>query len=229
MWRPAVFSDSLAQLKCGRKRLLRKRPLPDTRPEMTREEDLSTVEAGAQAAPRLPGPHGDGRRSQGDRGPAGPRAQAPLGLTSRTASVPAERQGGIGRLTKRPEFLAAATGRRFHTGRMTLQGRRRDADGPAGLRVGFTLTRKVGHATERNRIRRRLRSAVAEAGLPFRAEPVDVVIIGRREAFAAPFPTLLDDLARGLAAVIHPSHSDPSGRRDRSRAPRPAAADGSRS
>ena len=47
----------------------------------------------------------------------------------------------IGRLTKRPEFLAAAAGRRFHTERLTLQGRLREAtadDGP-GLRFGFTV------------------------------------------------------------------------------------------
>ena len=111
----------------------------------------------------------------------------------------------VGRLTKRPEFLAAASGRRFHTDRLSLQGRRRD-EGEAieGLRVGFTVTKRVGHATERNRIRRRLRSAVAEAGLTFRTEPVDVVVIGRREAMAAPYSTLVDDLSRGLGAVTRP-------------------------
>ena len=108
----------------------------------------------------------------------------------------------VGRLTKRPEFLAAASGRRFHTDRMSLQGRRRDeAEAIDGLRVGFTITKRVGHATERNRIRRRLRSAASEAGLGYRTEPVDVVVIGRREAIAAPYAMLVDDLSRGLAAV----------------------------
>ena len=67
-----------------------------------------------------------------------------------------------GRLTKRAEFLAAASGRRFHTERMTVQGRLRDGDG-AGLRFGLTVTKKVGHATERNRIKRRLRAAIRDA------------------------------------------------------------------
>ena len=112
------------------------------------------------------------------------------------------RHPAIGRLTKRPEFLAAASGRRFHTERMTLQARRRGQDEPAeGLRVGFTLTKKVGHATERNRIRRRLRSAAIEACPAFAAEPVDVVVIGRLPAFSAPYPTLVEDLSRGLATV----------------------------
>ncbi|NNM73503.1 ribonuclease P protein component [Enterovirga aerilata] len=114
-------------------------------------------------------------------------------------------EAALGRLTKRPEFLAAATGRRFHTERMSLQGLRRpERDGAAGLRVGFTVTKRVGHATERNRIRRRLRSAVAEAGLAFAAEPADIVVIGRRDALSAPYATLIEDLSRGLAAVTRP-------------------------
>ena len=67
--------------------------------------------------------------------------------------------GRIGRLTKRRDFLAAASGRRFHSERLTLQGRVRPtpSDGePAqdsvGLRVGLTVTKRVGHATERNRV-----------------------------------------------------------------------------
>jgi ribonuclease P protein component len=114
------------------------------------------------------------------------------------------------RLTSRPDFLAAAAGRRFHTERMSVQGLRR-ADS-SGLRVGFTLTKRVGHATERNRIRRRLRAAVLEASRPFAAEPVDVVVIGRREAFAAGYPLLVADLARALATVIKqkPARARPS-------------------
>src|SRR4051794_12119564 len=68
-----------------------------------------------------------------------------------------------GRLTKRREFLAAASGRRFHTERMTVQGLVRDD--ASGLRFGLTVTKKVGHATERNRIRRRLRQAFRHAAV----------------------------------------------------------------
>ena len=115
------------------------------------------------------------------------------------------RDTALGRLTKRPEFLAAASGRRFHTERMSLQGRRReDAETIEGLRIGFTVTKRVGHATERNRIRRRLRSAIAEAGSAFASEPVDIVVVGRRDALAAPFSTLIEDLSRGLKAVTRP-------------------------
>jgi len=119
----------------------------------------------------------------------------------------------IGRLTKRPEFLAAASGRRFHTTRLTLQGRMRaesDAE-PHRLRFGFTLTKRVGHATERNRIKRRLRAAASEAGAPFADRIVDVVVIGRREALASPYRILVEDLARGLAIVTRPKSSGPRG------------------
>ena len=181
---------------------------------MTREEDLSTVEAGAQAAARLSRPDGDGRRPQGHRSAPGARAQAPLGLISRAAWVRTRRETALGRLTKRPEFLAAATGRRFHTERLSLQGRRRDgAESLGGLRIGFTITKRVGHATERNRIKRRLRAAMGEAGADGAAVPIDLVVIGRRDALAAEYSTLVDDLRRAIHVLTKPK-PDRGPRRD---------------
>ena len=120
----------------------------------------------------------------------------------------------IGRLTQRSDFLAAAGGRRFHTERFSAQGRLRgeiaakssDESGasPEGLRIGFTITKRVGHATERNRIRRRLRAALrtAEATLPSPA--ADVVLIARRPALSAAFETLVEDLRRAVPIVTKP-------------------------
>ncbi len=107
----------------------------------------------------------------------------------------------IGWLTKRSDFVAAASGRRFHTERMTLQGRPRGQDG-LGLRFGLTVTKKVGHATERNRIKRRLRAALHSAA-PDDERPgdVDVVVIGRRDILAADFEALIADLRRALTTV----------------------------
>jgi ribonuclease P protein component len=107
-----------------------------------------------------------------------------------------------GRLTKRREFLAAASGRRFHTERMTVQGLVRDD--AKGLRFGLTVTKKVGHATERNRIRRRLRQAFRHAAVDHGGRNADVVVIGRRPALAAAFPLLVGDLQRALAIVTRP-------------------------
>lgn len=117
----------------------------------------------------------------------------------------------IERLRRRPDFLAAAGGRRFHTERMTGQGRLRDAavtDDPKALRVGFTITKRVGHATERNRIRRRLRAAVAAVADDLPIVPADIVLIARRPALDAAFDTLKDDLRRAVSAVVKPRGSD---------------------
>lgn len=122
----------------------------------------------------------------------------------------------VRRLRRRPDFLAAAAGRRFHTDRITAQGRRRAADEvrdgrPAeGLHLGFTVTKRVGHAPERNRIRRRLRRAVDLAALDHAALPVDVVVVARRPCLDAPFETLVDDLRRALAVVTKPRGADAS-------------------
>jgi ribonuclease P protein component len=113
----------------------------------------------------------------------------------------------IGRLTKRSEFVAAAAGRRFHTERMTVQGLARpDAAGDGGprLRIGFTATKRVGHATERNRMRRRLRAAALEALGPRSDIPVDLVVIARRPLLGADYRALVTDLERAVAAVAKP-------------------------
>jgi ribonuclease P protein component len=115
----------------------------------------------------------------------------------------------IERLKKRPDFLAAAEGRRFHTERMTAQGRLRNPDMCPGLRLGFTITKRVGHATERNRIRRRLRAAVGlvAADLPdaLASLPADIVLIARRSALDASFEVLTEDLRRAIPAVTRPA------------------------
>ena len=116
----------------------------------------------------------------------------------------------VRRLRRRPDFLAAAGGRRFHTDRLTAQGRLRATDevrdgGPAvGLHLGFTVTKRVGHAPERNRIRRRLRRAVDLAAVDLAACACDVVVVARRPSLDAPFETLVDDLRRALAVVTKP-------------------------
>lgn len=120
-----------------------------------------------------------------------------------------DRAASIGRLTKRQDFVAAASGRRFHTERMTVQGRLRAEDG-LGLRFGFTVTKKVGHATERNRIKRRLRTAVVPAAVGHAALDLDVVVIGRRDILTADYPALVEDIARALRVVSKPKVRHPA-------------------
>lgn len=76
--------------------------------------------------------------------------------------------------------------------------RRRRGDGDDGVRVGFTVTRKMGGAVVRNRIKRRLRAAVREIA-PLHAEAgCDYVLIARRAAFDRNYADLLDDTKRAL-------------------------------
>ncbi len=104
------------------------------------------------------------------------------------------------RLKRRAEFLRVASkGRKAAVHGLVLQALARDDAGP--VRVGFTVTKKVGNAVIRNRTKRRLREA---ARLLLRAAPVqgvDLVLIGRDTTRSRPFSMLVDDLRRGLAKL----------------------------
>ncbi len=103
-------------------------------------------------------------------------------------------------LKKRPDFLAAARGRREVTPGFVLQARNRGEDGPA--RVGFTCSKKVGNAVARNRAKRRLRE-IARLVLPSHARPGwDYVLIGRAGTTATrDFIQLQADLRAALAKL----------------------------
>lgn len=100
------------------------------------------------------------------------------------------------RLRQRADFLAVANGARANSAAFVLQGRRRDDDGP--IRVGFTVTKKNGTATERNRIRRRLRELVKRLDVLSMRPHSDYVLVGRRAALNRDFATMLDDLRSAL-------------------------------
>ena len=72
------------------------------------------------------------------------------------------------------------------------------SDGDEAKRVGFTVTKKVGGAVVRNRMKRRLR-ALAREILPARGFPgSDHVLIGRTSGIERNFALLREDLARAL-------------------------------
>ncbi len=142
----------------------------------------------------------------------------------------------IGRLRTRPDFLkVAAEGAKWVTPGLILQARRRPPlaaastgvanTGVAGtgkaaarkpleedeVRVGFTVSRKVGNATKRNRARRRLRAAATEV-LPELGRPgCDYVLIGRARTLDHPYVELVEDLRQALGRV--------GGKQGRSRRP----------
>ena len=130
------------------------------------------------------------------------------------------------RLRQRADFLAAAAGVKAPSATFVLQMRQRREDGP--VRVGFTVSRKVGGAVERNRVRRRLREVV-RLSPPSRMRPGhDYVLIGRRAALNAPFERIKEEFDRALRRVhaAPPSPGQDGTKRDTKGAatPHPGAA-----
>lgn len=102
------------------------------------------------------------------------------------------------RLRQRADFIAVANAARASGPAFVVQRRPRDDDGP--VRVGFTVTKKIGTATERNRIRRRLREVAKRVSISMRPHS-DYVLVGRRAALNRDFALMLDDLRSALARV----------------------------
>jgi ribonuclease P protein component len=100
------------------------------------------------------------------------------------------------RLRQRADFLAVANGARVNSAAFVVQARSRDDAGP--VRVGFTVTKKNGTATERNRIRRRLRELVKRLDVITMRPHSDYVLVGRRAALNRDFATMLEDLRSAL-------------------------------
>lgn len=101
-----------------------------------------------------------------------------------------------GRLLKRAEFLAVRRGEK-RRGRLFLVEVLNRGDGKAP-RVGFTVTKKVGNAVVRNRVRRRLKEAVRTHAARDMATGNDYVIVGRDDVLSIPFDQLKAELSRRI-------------------------------
>ena len=107
------------------------------------------------------------------------------------------------RLRHRADFLRAQRGRRVVKPSVTLETIATPADYVAAgaARVGFTATRKIGGAVERNRAKRRLRAAAAQLLPLYGREGSDYVLVARAATLTAPFAQILDDMTAALKGV----------------------------
>ena len=121
------------------------------------------------------------------------------------ASATHEQPFQIARLKKRAEFVRAASrGNKIVTSSFVMQW----IDSPELLgekslcvRVGFTVTKKVGNAVVRNRVKRRLRAAVQDIFHNQMKLNTDYVLIGRKNCVQCSYDTLCRDLKYALKKV----------------------------
>ena len=69
---------------------------------------------------------------------------------------------------------------------------------PENIRVGFTVSKKVGNSVTRNRVRRRLRAAANIVIQKYAVEGHDYVMIGRALTTKRDFGALVGDLEKAL-------------------------------
>lgn len=123
-------------------------------------------------------------------------------------------------LKKRAEFLAVRGGARWSTSSVTVEAKVRAVAGYAGagekpeaevvgepaqsvgsFRFGYTVTKKLGGAVRRNRIRRRLKAAVEAVAGEFCRPGFDYVLVARPLAHDREFDQLKLDLAEAFKRV----------------------------
>jgi ribonuclease P protein component len=115
-------------------------------------------------------------------------------------------------ITKRADFLAANSGmRNARTGFVLLT----RPNGGHGIRFGITVTKKIGNAVVRNRMKRRFRELL-RAALPTQGlADHDHVLIGRAGGVERDFHLMAEELAKALARAREGKGDPSQGRRPR--------------
>ena len=110
-------------------------------------------------------------------------------------------------LKKRSDYLKTSSARlKSVTPGLILQGRNHTpneirSNDLSDLRIGFTVSKKVGNAVSRNRVKRRLK-AVAQNILSAKSpKHLDLVVIGRQNALKRSFSNLLADMEKALTQI----------------------------
>ena len=120
----------------------------------------------------------------------------------------------IATLRKRTQFQRVRGGGRYSGPAFVLEGKARpsgEGEAECGPRFGFTVTKKLGGAVVRNRIRRRLKAAIAAVGASGADPAFDYVVVAREAALACPFENLTSDLGKAFRRVNATARKLPGG------------------
>jgi len=115
----------------------------------------------------------------------------------------------VSQLKNRADFLRARNGSKAHEKAFVLQ--LIHTTDSRGLRVGYTVTKRVGNAVIRNRIKRRLREAIRQMGLSEKLAGHDAVLIARREALDISFENLICDITSAFEKALKKHTATPNG------------------
>jgi ribonuclease P protein component len=104
----------------------------------------------------------------------------------------------VRQLVRRADFLAANNGRRVPMPGFVLLVRPR-GDGDPAIGIGYTVTKKIGGAVVRNRMKRRFRALVQDILPTSGLSGADHVLIGRAGGVERDFTMLGQELRKALA------------------------------
>jgi ribonuclease P protein component len=152
---------------------------------MSDEAHLSAEQPRPRTTSRIPQADVDGGRPRGD--PRAPRTRSQEAVSLTTVSA-------------RKDFLAANSAKRAPMSGFVLLVRDR-ADGDPAKRLGITVTKKIGNAVVRNRMKRRFRALARDVIASGGAPGSDHILIGRNTGIERDFATLRAELAKAVAKL----------------------------
>jgi ribonuclease P protein component len=162
---------------------------------MNDEAHFSAEQSGSEAPSRFSRTHGDPRWPQCDPRAPFARPQEPERLIDRPpTAAPAI-------MARRADFLAANRGRRAPMPGFVLLVRER-GDGDPAMRIGITVTKKIGGAVIRNRMKRRFRVLARELLPVHGIVGADHVLIGREGGIERDFALLHAELGKALGKIM---------------------------
>ena len=169
---------------------------------------LPTEPNPSQEKSRVPRPDGHGERSQGARPAsaqgaktAGGRDPEEVGDAAARLSLPSRC-----RIRKRSDYdRVFRSGRSRHTSHFRVVVAPADA---SPSRLGLVVSRKVGKAHDRNRVKRLLREYFRLRRLTF-PRPLDIVVVGKPGAGGLCLESVARELDAALSDWLHGSPSGP--------------------